>query len=148
MAGNVAAGVLGRDIPALILAADAALGQGNTLLAHSVACAARGCAADGGSRTVLRRARQVEYESFRLLSPANSVPHALTQLGDFERELVLQAAAGDTSAVLGRRFHLSARTVDWHLGRVFARLHVMSRNDLREVLSKWDELAELRADGD
>ncbi|MCC3269640.1 hypothetical protein MUG94_04870 [Arthrobacter gengyunqii] len=144
---NLAEGLLEKDVPALIQAGTAALGQRNSRLAHGAAVAARGFAADGGSRTVLRQARQLEYESFRALSPINSVQHGLAQLGDFERELALRAAAGETSAALGKRFHLSARTVDWHLGRVFARLHVSGRSDLREVLSQPEAGHGLRAPG-
>ena len=139
MYGHLAAGLLTDDIAALIRAAEAALGQGNSLLGHGAAHAARLLGDGHATRAVVRRARQLEYECFRALSPLNSVEHGLTQLGDFERNLVLQAAAGETSAALGQRFHLSARTVDWHLGRVFARLHVSGRADLRNALSQLTE---------
>lgn len=133
---QLGAGLLNDDVPALIRAAEAALRQRNSLLGHGAARAAHELADGGVHRALLRRARKLEYESFRGLSPMNSVQHGLTKLGDFERDLALRAAAGETSAALGRRFHLSARTVDWHLGRVFARLHVSGRTDLRDVLSK------------
>lgn len=139
MYGQLAAGLLNDDVPALIRAAEAALRQRNSLLGHGAALAARELAERGPNRALLRRARQLEFESFRALSPANSVEHGLTRLGDFERDLALRAAAGETSAALGRRFHLSARTVDWHLGRVFARLHVSGRTDLRSILNKRSE---------
>ena len=135
MYGQLAAGLLTQDVAALIRATEAALVQQNSSLGHSAARAARILGDGRATRALLRRARQLEYECFRSLSPLNSVEHGLTQLGDFERDLVLQAAAGVTSAALGRRFHLSARTVDWHLGRVFARLHVSGRSDLRNALS-------------
>lgn len=135
MYGQLAAGLLTQDITALIRAAETALKLQNSLLGHSAARAARILGDGSATRALIRRARQLEYECFRSLSPLNSVEHGLTQLGDFERDLVLQAAAGETSAALGRRFHLSARTVDWHLGRVFARLHVSGRTDLRNALS-------------
>ncbi|WAP51177.1 hypothetical protein OL239_15030 [Arthrobacter sp. ATA002] len=132
---QLAAGLLTDDIEALIRAAEQALAQRNSLLGHGAARAARILGDGHATRAVVRRARQLEHEGFRALSPLNSVEHGLTQLGDFERDLALQAAAGETSAALGRRFHLSARTVDWHLGRVFARLHVSGRSDLRNALS-------------
>ena len=138
MYGQLATGLLNNDVPALIRAAEAALGRRNSLLGHDAARAARRLG-DGANRSLMRRARQLEYESFRSLSPLNGVAHGLAQLGDFERVLALQAAAGETSAALGLRFHLSARTVDWHLGRVFARLHVSGRTDLRNVLSGRNE---------
>lgn len=139
---ELAAGLLNNDIPALIEASGTARRQQNTRLVHAAACAAGALGAAGGtSRALLRRARHLEYESFRDLSPANSVQLRLAQLGDMERELALRAAAGETSAALGRRFHLSARTVDWHLGRVFAHLHVSGRSDLRAILGTPKESA-------
>ncbi|MBP3043961.1 hypothetical protein J2M54_10405 [Arthrobacter sp. zg-ZUI227] len=128
-------GLLHNSAASLISASRAALRQQNARLAHAAAQRARVLAADGGSRAESRRARHLEFQCFRLLSPENSVERALTRLGNFERELALRAAAGETSVALGERFHLSARTVDWHLGRVFGLLHVSGRNDLRDVLS-------------
>ena len=128
-------GLLHNRTASLIAASRAALRQQNARLAHTAAQRARLLAADGGSRAEFRRARHLEYQCFRLLSPENSVERALTRLGDFERELALRAAAGETSMALGEHFHLSARTVDWHLGRVFGLLHVSGRGDLRDVLS-------------
>ncbi|WP_146068517.1 MULTISPECIES: LuxR C-terminal-related transcriptional regulator [unclassified Arthrobacter] len=132
---NLADGLLEKDAATLIRAGETALGQSNTLLAYEAAGAARSFAADGGGRALSRRARQLEHVTFRELSPANSIEHGLSRLGHFERELALLAAAGETSARLGERFHLSARTVDWHLGRIFARLSVSGRSDLRAALS-------------
>ncbi|WP_354178690.1 AAA family ATPase [Arthrobacter sp. UYP6] len=144
---KLAVGLMNKDVSVLIEAGEAALRQQNTRLAHQVSLAAGVLAAEGGSRTMLRRVRQLEYESFRDLSPVNSVHHGLAQLEDFERELALRAATGETSAVLGRRFHLSARTVDWHLGRVFARLHVSGRSDLQSALLVPDEHTGTRGGG-
>lgn len=132
---NLAAGLLEKDPATLIRAGETALEQSNTLLAYEVAGAARSLAADGGGRALARQARQLEHVTFRDLSPANSIERGLARLGHFERELALLAAAGETSARLGERFHLSARTVDWHLGRIFTRLSVSGRSDLRAALS-------------
>ena len=44
---------------------------------------------------------------------------------------------GRTSAEMGADLHLSARTVEWHLGRVYRRLHVANRRELREVVKEW-----------
>ncbi|WP_170290217.1 MULTISPECIES: LuxR C-terminal-related transcriptional regulator [Arthrobacter] len=133
--GQLARGLLTEDVTALILAAEAALKQQNSSLGYGAARAARVLGAGRASRALVRRARQLEYEGFRSLTPVNSVEYGLAQLSDFERDLALRAAAGETSSALGSRFHLSARTVDWHLGRVFARLHVSGRTDLRNALA-------------
>jgi DNA-binding CsgD family transcriptional regulator/tetratricopeptide (TPR) repeat protein len=51
-----------------------------------------------------------------------------------EREIAELAAGGLTSAEIGRRLFLSTRTVDSHLGRVYAKLGVANRTGLAAVM--------------
>ena len=51
-----------------------------------------------------------------------------------EREIAELAAGGLTSAEIGRRLFLSTRTVDSHLGRVYAKLAVANRTGLAAVM--------------
>ena len=69
-----------------------------------------------------------------MLLAANSVPDPVPDLSEFERGLALGAAAGESSSHLAARLHLSPRTVDWHLGRIFSKLRVSGRAELRECL--------------
>ena len=58
-------------------------------------------------------------------------------LNELERTLIDGVVAGRTSAELGTGLHLSTRTVEWHLGRIYRRLHVANRQELREVVMAW-----------
>ena len=47
-----------------------------------------------------------------------------------ERRVVDLAAANLTNREIGEKLSLAPRTVEWHLGRAFAKLGVQSRRDL------------------
>ncbi len=51
-----------------------------------------------------------------------------------EREVALLAAGGLSSREVGNRLHLSTRTVDTHLARVYRKLGITSRNELGAAL--------------
>jgi DNA-binding CsgD family transcriptional regulator len=51
-----------------------------------------------------------------------------------EREVALLAAAGRTNREIGEHLHLSTRTVDTHLARVYRKLGITRRADLPEAL--------------
>lgn len=138
MYADLAAGLLENSVPSLLAAGTRAMHLGNHRLGYSVALIAHDRAAAQGDRAGGRRARYLENECFRMLSAENTIRRALRRLTDFERDLVLRAAAGESSSALGRTYHLSPRTVDWHLGRIFSRLHVAGRTELRDLLAGTD----------
>jgi DNA-binding CsgD family transcriptional regulator len=45
------------------------------------------------------------------------------------------AAGGQTNPEIGAQLFLSPRTVEWHLGKVFGKLGISSRRELRAALS-------------
>ena len=51
-----------------------------------------------------------------------------------EREVALMAAGGRSNREIGQRLHLSTRTVDTHLARVYRKLGITRRAELPEVL--------------
>ncbi|HEY0816280.1 MAG TPA: LuxR C-terminal-related transcriptional regulator [Pseudonocardia sp.] len=55
-----------------------------------------------------------------------------------EAEIAQLAAAGRTNVEIGARLFLSPRTVEWHLRKVFIKLGVGSRRDLRRALGPVD----------
>jgi DNA-binding CsgD family transcriptional regulator len=134
MYADLAAGLLRDDAEALLRTVRTAQFLDNTLLAHQAARQAHAVAAKVGDRSLMRTARTMENDSFRRLRHAHSIDQRLNQLSKFELELAQLAASGESSAGMGQMLSLSPRTVDWHLGRIFEKLHVSGRAELRQVL--------------
>jgi DNA-binding CsgD family transcriptional regulator len=103
-----------------------------------------------GARSALTEARE-EAESCGAPSVANRALHALHATGarprrtartgldsltGAERRAVELAAAGRTNREIGAELMITAKTVEWHLGRAFAKLGVRSRRDLEGVLAR------------
>ena len=66
-----------------------------------------------------------------LIRTATVVP-----LTDREREIALLAAGGQSSRLIAEQLHLSVRTVDNHLGRIYDKLGVSNRADLATALDR------------
>jgi len=57
------------------------------------------------------------------------------ELTQQERQVALMARDGLSNSEVGGRLFISPRTVEWHLRKVFAKLEISSRKELRTVLS-------------
>jgi DNA-binding CsgD family transcriptional regulator/tetratricopeptide (TPR) repeat protein len=73
--------------------------------------------------TVGRRARQ---------------PTVSEELTPQERQIAVMVRAGLSNIEVGARLFLSPRTVEWHLRKVFAKLSITSRRQLREGLKGFE----------
>ena len=131
---DVARGLTASDPDALCLAAETAFALGQFLTAFETARQAVRMARPAGNRAAVQNARSTENASFRMLLARNSIRDRLPELTGLERRLALGAAAGQSSSELASGLHLSPRTVDWHLGRIFQKLRVSGRSELRECL--------------
>ena len=144
MAGTwqkLGAGLRKQSAQLLFEAAEALLARGFYGMGYKAALAAQETADAADQRELSRRARVVANECYRMLADANSLRSRMGTLSDFERDLAVRAASGASSARLGSALHLSPRTVDWHLGRIFQKLHVSGRAELRRLLGEEDGIA-------
>ncbi len=82
----------------------------------------------------------------RELAATGAVVRARTQqprdeLTPQEAHIARLARSGMSNPEIGALLFLSARTVEWHLRKVFAKLGISSRRELRRVLPEHDEVA-------
>ncbi|MBE3012105.1 helix-turn-helix transcriptional regulator [Microbispora sp. NEAU-D428] len=83
------------------------------------------------------RAR-AEFQVTRAASHVSTL--SLPSLTWQERRIADLAAGGLTNKEIGRRMHLSPRTVSSHLYRIFPKLGITTRAALRDALSRTDEV--------
>ncbi|HEY4614572.1 MAG TPA: LuxR C-terminal-related transcriptional regulator [Citricoccus sp.] len=81
----------------------------------------------------LRRLKRLEVSSGRQFPPFVSGALALGELTAREQEIVDLAASGMSNAEVAEKLFVSQRTVEGHLYRVFTKLGITERSELRDL---------------
>jgi DNA-binding CsgD family transcriptional regulator len=114
-----------QDLGALLLAVEA-----KAAAARAHRAAGRDASANASQEQAAALAAACQGARTPGLGPAMPV----SVLTPREREVAMLAAAHTSSREIATRLHLSVRTVDNHLGRVYAKLGVSSRAQLATLL--------------
>ncbi|MGK9462979.1 helix-turn-helix transcriptional regulator [Streptomyces sp. G6] len=86
-----------------------------------------------GARPWIERAK-AELRAAGINAASSVAPSALTQLSPQQQQIVQLAARGLTNREIGENLFLSPRTVGSHLYRVFPKLGITARSQLRDVI--------------
>lgn len=89
----------------------------------------------GATAYAERARRELAATGERAQPRALSVPDALTAQ---EAQIAKLSALGHTNREIGGQLFISARTVEYHLGKVYSKLHIASRRELAASLSADD----------
>ncbi|UNO43448.1 LuxR family transcriptional regulator [Streptomyces sp. MST-110588] len=86
-----------------------------------------------GARPWAERAK-AELRAAGVEAAGSVVPSAFTELSSQQQQIVQLAARGLTNREIGEKLFLSPRTVGSHLYRVFPKLGIIARSQLRDVV--------------
>jgi DNA-binding CsgD family transcriptional regulator len=128
------------DPAALAAVAEAFAAFGADLMAAEAAASARDAFARAGDRQSAarwgHRGRELAARCEGATTPTLDMPEVVVPLTRREREIAVLVAAGRTSRAVADELHLSVRTVENHLARVYDKLGVNSRPQLAEALGR------------
>ena len=145
LCSRLAEGMADADSEELLATSKEADAAGHAVFARDVTRKAVSCANDAGNRISLRMAQRTQqFLEDRFGNPRNGVLSLLTStLTARESEVAVRAAAGTSNRKIADEMHVSVRTVEGHLYQVYAKLHVASRSELKDVISGPAEHARL-----
>jgi len=133
-----AAALTRRDGATLAAVGDEFERIGAWLCAAEAAMAAADAYRAAGESRVSAAARELGHRRAArcedAVTPALTSVDVVVPLTSREREIALMASDGSTSKDIAGRLYLSSRTVDNHLQRIYAKLGVSGRSELRAAL--------------
>jgi DNA-binding CsgD family transcriptional regulator len=133
-----AAALAAADGPRLERVAAAFEGLDAILLAAEAMAAAvrahRSAGNDARARRSQERARELALRAPAARTMPLSIDAPADALTSRERDVAVLAAQPMSSHDIARRLHLSTRTVDNHLGRIYAKLGIGGRGELADLL--------------
>ena len=138
LVSRYAAGTLNDDPALLLEAAKGFSDLGQYPLCQDAARAAADLLAAGGTddeRGLGRTAKTLVNLSMRRMKHIGGRAETLSELSGFEADLAYRAVTMATTSQIAKELNLSPRTIEWHLGKIFAKLHVSGRAELAEVLA-------------
>ena len=137
LCSRFAEGLKNSDSEELLATSKDADAAGHAVFARDATRKAVSCANDAGNRISLRMAQRTQQSlEDRFGNPRNGVLSLLTStLTARESEVAVRAAAGTSNRKIADEMHVSVRTVEGHLYQVYAKLHVASRSELKDVIS-------------
>ena len=128
-----AKGMESPDAHLLLEAAHAALNLGDTVLARVAASQAAATAVVGADAELVTRAHGLLNS---IPDPAGTTRVSVVdQLTAREREIAVLIGDGDTNREIAQQIFISVRTVEGHLRRIYTRLGISTRRQLRELLA-------------
>ncbi|MFD1521400.1 LuxR C-terminal-related transcriptional regulator [Pseudonocardia yunnanensis] len=98
-----------------------------------------------GARAFARRAaRELELTGESAARPPRVSPETDNLLTPQEEQIAGLASAGLTNAEIAARLFVSHRTIEWHLRKIFAKLNITSRRQLRLAPHRFQGSADQR----
>jgi DNA-binding CsgD family transcriptional regulator/tetratricopeptide (TPR) repeat protein len=101
---------------------------------HQLRAAYRMLTAMGAEGFAERARRELAATGETLHRPNGGTGDELTAQ---ERQITRLAADGRTNPEIGAELFISGRTVEWHLRKVYPKLGIGSRKELRDALGRW-----------
>ncbi|MCU1518134.1 MAG: hypothetical protein JWQ75_2855 [Pseudarthrobacter sp.] len=137
LCARLAVGLATADSSILLTASQESENAGDAVFARDAARAAVKSADAAGNRISLRLAQRAQQslESRFSGSADSSQSLATTSLTAREYEVAMAAAAGTSNRKIAEQMHVSIRTVEGHLYQIYAKLHVASRAELKDVIA-------------
>jgi DNA-binding CsgD family transcriptional regulator len=89
-----------------------------------------------GMESFVERARRELLATGESVRKRGREPSAPEDLTPQERQIAVLVRDGLSNPEIGARLFLSPRTVEWHLGKIFDKLSISSRRQVREVLPR------------